>query len=135
MCNNNNCESLREILCTIIKIQKRGECFDEGITSCDRPFLGLEPSVCIYNTRPINIYPCGSNVLWAMPYTTGDTEETSTVFRCEACEGCCATFRVLAPNPDTTSENPYIATNSFFTMNLKCAGAIRCLADTFVTGL
>ncbi len=137
MCNNNENNSccFSDTLSTIVKIQNQGQCPDVCTPTCDRPFLGLEPSVCLYNTRPINIYPCGSNVLWTMPYTTGDTEETSTVFRCEACEGCCATFRVLAPNPDTTSENPYIATNSFFTMNLKCAGAIRCLADTFVTGL
>ena len=57
----------------------------------------------------------------------------SNVFRVEKVDGCCATFRVLAPNPDTTETNiPYVATNSFFTMNLGCCCVIRCLNDTFV---
>lgn len=56
----------------------------------------------------------------------------STVFRVEKIEGCCATFRVLQENPDTTSLNPFISTNSFFTMNCNCICAIKCLSDTFV---
>lgn len=57
----------------------------------------------------------------------------SNVFRVEKIDGCCATFRVLAPNPDTADvANPYVATNSFFTMNLNCVCALRCLNDTFV---
>ena len=57
---------------------------------------------------------------------------TSTVFRLEKLDDCCATFRVLAPNTETTSMFPYEATNSFFTMNLNCVCALRCLPDTFV---
>ena len=56
----------------------------------------------------------------------------STVFRIEKIEGCCATFRVLAPNTDTTSLFPYVATNSFFTMDTSCLCSIRCLSDTYV---
>ena len=46
----------------------------------------------------------------------------------------CATFRVLAPNTDQNEVDtiPYIATNSFFTMNLECVCVLRCLNDTFV---
>ena len=135
MCNNNenNCPFV-DTLSTIVKIQKQGDCPEVCTQSCDRPFLGENLAVCSYNTRPINLYTCGNSTLWSMPYTSGEAEETSTVFRCEAVEGCCATFRVLAPSPEG-SENPYTSTNSFFTMNLKCCGAIRCLGDTFVTGL
>ena len=68
-----------------------------------------------------------------MPYTLNGTDDTSSVFRVEAQEGCCCTCRVLAPNPDTESPNPYVATNSFFTVNLDCLGAIKCLDDTFVS--
>ena len=128
MCNNNNCESLREILCTIIKIQKRGECFDEGITSCDRPFLGTNTNSA-YNTRPITFYTCPTNTLWTMPYTLNGVESTSTVFRVEAIEDCCCTCRVLAPG---TEAGTYQNTDSFFTINLNCVGAIRCLPDTYV---
>lgn len=58
----------------------------------------------------------------------------SNVFRVEKIDGCCATFRVLAPNPDETqvSAFPYVSTNSFFTMNLNCVCSLRCLQDTFV---
>ena len=58
----------------------------------------------------------------------------SSVFRIEKIDGCCATFRVLAPNPDTEEATafPYVATNSFFTMNLNCVCCLRCLQDTAV---
>ena len=58
----------------------------------------------------------------------------SSVFRVEKIDGCCATFRVLADNPDPTEVGtiPYIATNSFFTMDLSCLCVLRCLQDTFV---
>jgi hypothetical protein len=57
----------------------------------------------------------------------------SSVFRVEKVDGCCATFRVLANNTDTTNTvSPYVATNCFFTMNLNCVCCLRCLNDTFV---
>ena len=128
MCNNNNCEDLRDVLCTIVKIQKQGECFDEGITSCDRPFLGNNNN-SLYNTRPISFYTCPSNTLWTMPYTLNGSENTSSVFRVEAVEDCCCTCRVLAPSEE---EGTFVSTDSFFTINLNCVGALRCLNDTFV---
>ena len=73
-----------------------------------------------------------------MPTTREDvvcgegTTVCSNVFRVEKIDGCCCTFRVLAENPDTTSLNPYVTTNSFFTMNLNCVCAMRCLPDTYV---
>lgn len=58
----------------------------------------------------------------------------SSVFRVEKIDGCCATFRVLAANPDAAEAAtiPYVATNSFFTMNLNCVCTLRCLPDTYV---
>ena len=58
----------------------------------------------------------------------------SRVFRVEKVDGNCATFRVLANNPDEAENaaRPYIATNSFFTMNLSCCCSIRCLNDVCV---
>ena len=89
---------------------------------------------------PVMLYTCGGNgTPWSMPTTkdstvtcTGNTTTCSTIFRVEKIEGNCCTFRVLADNPDTTSLNPYVATNSFFTMDCDCLCAIRCLSDTFV---
>ena len=62
---------------------------------------------------------------------------TSQIFRVEALDECCCKCRVLAPNPDTTTvaTYPYVATNDFFTINLNCLCAIKCLGDVHVTGL
>ena len=133
MCDNNNgCSCFTDTLCTIVDLQRQGECCDQTIGSCDRPFLGTNISTFAFNTRPVSLYTCGSNILWTMPYTLDGTDGESTVFRVETVSDCCATFRVLAPNPDTTSLNPYVATDTFFTLNLNCVGMLRCLPDTFV---
>ena len=41
-------------------------------------------------------------------------------------------IKEYAPNTDTTEPYPYMTTNSFFTMNLNCVCALRCLQDTYV---
>lgn len=128
MCSNNNCEDLRDVLCLIIKLQKQGSCFDEGITACNRPVLGGTNNT-LYNTRPITFYTCPTNTLWTMPYTLNGNEGTSSTFRVEAVEDCCCTCRVLAPGEE---EGTFVSTDSFFTINLNCVGAIRCLPDTYV---
>ena len=44
-----------------------------------------------------------------------------------------ATAKVhITDNPDTTSINPYVATNSFFTIDLGCVCVIKCLTDTYI---
>ena len=130
--NNNECSCYTNILNTIVTLQRQGDVCDDTLNSCDRPFLGCSTSSCFYNTRPITFYSCGSTEIWTMPFTLNGNSGTSSVFRCEAVDGCCCTCRVLAPNPDTSSENPYVATNSLFTLNLNCVGAISCLPDTYV---
>ena len=126
MCGNKSCESLTEVLCTIVKLQKQGKCIDGSIQSCDRPFLGVNINN-IFNTRPITLYTCPTNTLWTMPWVDGEKTGTSSVFRVEAVEDCCATFRVLR-EIDGTLES----TDSFFTINLNCVGAIQCLDDVFI---
>ena len=121
MCNN-SCEGLTDTLCMIVKLQKQGSSIDDAPMSCDRPFLGIN-SNNVLNTRPISFYTCPTNTLWTMPYDGG----TSSVFRVEQVEDCCCTCRVLSP-----TENGYEATNSFFTINLNCIGAIRCLDDIYI---
>lgn len=144
MCNNENntCRNcVNEILSVILVLQENASpenCLD----TCDRPVLGGGPNCLICNTRPVMLYTCCANgAPWSMPTTkdsavtcaVGTVSDTcSTVFRVEKIEGNCCTFRVLADNPDTTSLNPYVATNSFFTMDTSCLCAIRCLTDTFV---
>ena len=143
MCNNNDVESCRciaEILSVINVLQQNASCCgDTCLETCDRGFLGCGTTTLGCNTRPVILYTCsGNGTPWSMPTTRenvvcGDEGVTcSNVFRVEKIDGCCATFRVLAPNPDTTSIYPYVATNSFFTMNLNCVCTLRCLPDTFV---
>ena len=144
MCNNNNdvesCRCIAEILTVINVLQQNAECCgDACLDTCDRGFLGNGTTTLGYNTRPVILYTAfGNGTPWSMPtaredVVCGDEGVTcSNVFRVEKVDGCCATFRVLAENTDTTSIYPYVATNSFFTMNLNCVCALRCLPDTFI---
>lgn len=144
MCNNqtnNDCRCINEILTVINILQQNATCSDSCLDTCDRGFLGCSTSSLTCNTRPIMLYTCcGNGTPWSMPTTkepitcTAESENCSNVFRIEKLDGCCATFRVLAPNPDTTEAGliPYVATNSFFTMDLNCLCVIRCLQDTYV---
>ncbi len=144
MCNNNtdqeSCRCIAEILTVINVLQQNANCCgDTCLETCDRGFLGCGTTTLGCNTRPVVLYTCcGNGTPWSMPTTRENvvcgTEGVtcSSVFRVEKIDGCCATFRVLAENPDTTSIYPYVATNSFFTMNLNCCCVLRCLPDTYV---
>lgn len=145
MCNKNTssdgCNCIAEILNVINILQQNAECQDSCLDTCDRGFLGCSVSTIGCNTRPVMLYTCsGNGTPWSMPITKedvtcGDEGVTcSNVFRVEKVDGCCATFRVLAENTDTTTNTttPYITTNSFFTMNLSCVCSLRCLNDTHV---
>ena len=145
MCNNNNNNNnaccISEILNVISILQQNADCADSCLDTCDRGFLGCSTTSLVCNTRPVMLYTCcGNGTPWSMPTTKtagtcGDEGVTcSSVFRVEKIDGCCATFRVLAENPDTTTSAtiPYVATNSFFTMDLNGCCVIRCLQDTFV---
>ena len=134
MCNNNktnqkgNC--IADILNVILILQQNASpenCLD----SCDRPMLGGGPNCLICNTRPVMLYTCCGNGAEARDQ---GNECCSCVFRVEKLDGNCCTFRVLADNPEPSccNTNPYVATNSFFTMNLDCVCCIKCLNDTSV---
>ena len=136
MCNNDN--EQRNCICDILNVilvLQENACPDNCLDSCDRPMLGGGPNCLICNTRPVMLYTCcGNGTAWSMPTTKDptETETTSNVFRVDKVEGNCCTFRVLAPNPDTTSLNPYVSTNSFFTIDCSCLCVIRCLSDTYI---
>ena len=136
MCNNENntCENCIADVLKVILILQQSVCGNDCcLETCDRGFLG-QSSNMFFNTRPVVIHTCGSgNEPLAMPISKDPTvTTTSTVFRLEKIDGCCATFRVLAPNTEEGSVFPYESTNSFFTINLGCVCILRCLEDTFV---
>lgn len=132
--NNNKSNCLANILETILYLQqKRDECDEDN--SCTRPFLGPANNIICLNTRLISLYSCCNNTLWTMPYTLNGTSGTSSVFRIESLDNECATFRVLAPNSDTSSSFPYVATEDYFTIKLSCIGVIKCLGDTSISGI
>lgn len=145
MCNNNDnegCKCIAEILTVINILQQNANCCGEAcLDTCDRGFLGCGTTSLSCNTRPVMLYTCcGNGTPWSMPVTKENVvcgengAVCSSVFRVEKIDGCCATFRVLAANPDTAEAAtiPYVATNSFFTMNLSCCCCLKCLPDTFV---
>lgn len=135
--NNENCNHcdncIADILKVILILQQSVNQLDSCLETCDRGFLGQQccPTCC--NTRPIILYTCGSNgVPLSLPISKNPNEETtSSIFRLEKLDDCCATCRVLTVN----SDNTYNATNSFFTINLDCLCIIRCLNDTFIEGI
>lgn len=138
MCKDENTDRNEEccianILKVIVTLQNRSDKFDCLAEGCDRPFLGPIPTTICFNTRPIELYRCCDGGLWTFPYTLNGISGTSSVLRVENVEGCCCTCRVLAPNPDTASDNtPYVGTDAFLTINLNCVGALRCLPDTYI---
>lgn len=143
---NNDSNSIGDILKVILILQENA-CPDKCLDSCDRPMLGGGPNCLICNTRPVQLFTCcGNGVAWSMPtnkdtttscsnpQTNSSSDACSSVFRVEKLDGNAATFRVLTKNPEESCCNtqPYIATQSFFTISLDCLCAIRCLNDTFV---
>ena len=149
MCNekSSNCSSCISDILKVILVLQQNACPESCLDSCDRPMLGGGPNCLICNTRPVILYTCcGNGTPWAMPTDKDNNSvcsntqasacctDCSNIFRVEKLDGCCATFRVLAPNPQESCCNsmPYIATNSFFTMDLSCVCAIKCLSDTYV---
>ena len=144
--NNQSANSIADILKVILILQQNA-CPETAMDSCDRPMLGGGPNCLICNTRPVMLYCCaGNGVPWSMPISKDLTTvcsnpnvdncsyECSNVFRVEKLDGNAATFRVLMPNPEESCchNKPYIATNSIFTMDLRCCCCIRCLNDTFI---
>ena len=125
MCEKTN-TCLNELLEKIVLLQRK-ENKEQRLATCDRPFLGEEIRLVEANTRPITLFSCCSSRPWVMPYQINEVALESNIFRCEAVDGNCATFRVLAREDDTL-----IATESFFTINLNCVSVIQCLEDTFV---
>ena len=143
---NKDTNSIGDILRVILILQQNA-CPESCLDSCDRPLLGGGPNCLVCNTRPVMLYSCcGNGTPWSMPTCKDNTVscsnpqmstvncECSNVFRVEKLDGNAATFRVLVPNPEESCCNnqPYLSTNSFFTMDLGCLCAIRCLNDTYV---
>lgn len=157
MCNNDG-RCIAEILKVILVLQEHAEHEEECLDTCDRGFLGRKSHPKFFNTRPVVLYTCcGNGIPWSMPTEKEDINcglgacneeptvrqpknECSTVFRVEKLDDGCATFRVLKKEHRKSDLNgeeheEFEATNSFFTMNLDCCCAIRCLNDTFVEGV
>lgn len=125
---NRDCGCISEILRKILMLQKQD--FDnESYSGCDKPYLGPVCNSICYNTRPIMLFNCCTGNPWSFPYTIDNVENTSTVFRIESLDDCCCTCRILYYDTPT---NRYVGTNEFFTVDLNCVGAIKCLADTYI---
>ncbi len=125
MSNDESC-CLAKILKVIDILQKRKKsdnCFDLG---CTKPIFGPTPSFVCYNTRPITLYSKDGSLFTVSLNNNGGT---SSIFRVEDVDGCCATLSALTYNADDAT---YTRTNQFVTVNLKCFCAIKCLEDAIV---
>lgn len=128
-CDENKSTScITDILRKILLLQRQDvEC--ESHSGCDKPYLGPTCNYVCYNTRPIMLFTCCTGELWSFPYTINNVTNYSTVFRIESLDDNCATCRILYLDTET---NQYVGTNEFFTINLDCVGAIKCLTDTYI---
>lgn len=126
--NTENC-CLAKILKVIDILQK--ECTPEYCKEgCDKPFLGSTSGCYIYNTRPITLYT-RNGTLFEADYYIDNVRNTSSVFRVEDVDGCCAKLRILRETVTEEATN-YTATNEFITVNLNCFCVLQCLTDTFI---
>lgn len=135
--DRNRCENcIADILKVILILQQSANQTDSCLDTCDRGFLGQQCCPTICNTRPIQLFECcNTGTPISMPISKSPTETvTSSIFRLEKLDDCCATCRVLIVNADSSLAT-YTATNSFFTINLDCLSMIRCLDDTFIEGV
>ncbi len=142
MCNTNqDCQCISDILKIILILQKKTPGISGEMETCDKKTLGCKCTCkCKCNTRPVQLFLVSKNgdEPLVMPTTRGpinETTEFSNIFRIEKLDNCCATFRVLElaeANNHNSDCILYTATNSFFTLDLRCVCAIRCLDDTFV---
>ena len=130
MCDNNNqnCNCISEILKVICILQNEVCQGDSCLETCTKAYFGT-PTSTTFNTRPVTLYTCDGTLLEMPISNTPGEATTSSTFRIEKIDGCCATLRVLVYDVTTAS---YTSTNSFFTINTDCCCAIKCLADTFV---
>lgn len=141
MCNrtNNEGESCIANILSVILVLQENACPENCLDTCDRPVLGSGPNCVICNTRPVMLFTCnGTPVSMPVSREEGNCDEPGTrcssVFRVEKLDGNCCTFRVLKEKERHEDDcNPkFVATDSFFTMNLDCCCIVRCLNDTFV---
>ena len=124
---NNTTNCISDLLRRILLLQKQ-DIDNESYSGCDKPYLGPTCNFICYNTRPVMLYNCCTGQPWSFTYTIDNLENTSSVFRIESLDNNCCTFRILYLN----DENQYVGTNEFFTINLDCVGAVRCLTDTYI---
>ncbi len=134
MCKEKKTEGncISEILLVILLLQKNSGQSKKCLETCDKGFLGESRSSTCYNTRPIMLFN-NQGAVWQMPTSKtdivcNDEITTSCVFRIEKLDGNCATFRVL----ETNGNGDWTATDSFFTIDLTCVCAIKCLPDAAV---
>lgn len=129
MCNEekNTCGCISETLKKISLLQKQD--FDNSCFSgCDKPYLGPVCTSICYNTRPIMLFNCCTGNSWSFPYTIDGVENSSSIFRVESVDDCCCTCRILYTNDDGVINS----TNEFFTLDLSCVGALKCLDDVSI---
>ena len=129
--NNSKCNWIAEILKVINILQNEICPGDSCLETCTRAFFGPN-AAAPFNTRPVTLYTCDGTLIEIPVSNTPGETTTSSTFRVEKIDGCCATLRVLTFDAETGT---YSSTSSFFTINTDCVCAIKCLGDTFVEGV
>lgn len=116
---NNNC--ILNLLKVIDLLQKNSAHNSPIDITCSKPYLGPNPTVVCFNTRPISLYKKDGTIFQVSNYT---------VFRVENIDNDCVILQALAG-----SGTNFSATGEFVTITSNCFCAIRCLPDTSITCL
>lgn len=126
--NNESC-CIAKILKVIDIIQKESKCIEVN-EGCDKPFLGNTSGSFVYNTRPITLYNRDGS-LFTVNYYVDNVLTTSSIFRVEDIDGCCAKLRILSATV-VDGVTTYQDTGEFVTINTDCFCVLQCLDDTFI---
>lgn len=112
---NNNCiTNLLRYIC-LLQDNSMSNCLNNN--SCDRPFLGINNSIC-YNTRIISIYRKDGSLF---------TINNNSFFRVMNVTNNCCKLLIL--------NNSYQSTNEFIEINISCIGAVRCISDVYISNI
>lgn len=114
---NNNC--ILNLIKVIDLLQKNSMDYCSLEHECSRPYLGPNGNFSCYNTRPISLYTKEGELF---------TFFNTSFFRVEEVHNSCVTLQALIKSNDS-----YVATNEFITINTNCFCVIRCFNDTSIT--
>lgn len=128
MAGNRCIKNLLKLICLLQNNSINNFPMNEG---CIKPFLGPNINSICYNTRVITLYKKNGEIFSSSYIDSNNNPNSSSFFRVSNVTDDCCTLLILS----LSSENEYISTNQYVTVNLNCICAIKCLEDVKINNL